>query len=571
MVMTWRHWPILIVLQALLLYLLVASPTAIADRNLTKRSSDDENYLYDSNVDDDGHSDHNEDVTDDDINQILFPETEAREGTFPSTEYTLNVSSLVQVVLYCDLHPTFCNKVQVAYAAAATEFIRVVNIKNSLRIAAYYYRFCDNKCSNDTIAWAVPSSQFTLPFEDGADLNYIYPQTLAKQLVPYGITSSWDDWDIEMDVNHDYYLCAVDFDEAYEKGWNGTDVPPGGKFWFQNETAIRSGQIDLKYVFLHEILHGAGFGSSWGDHLSHEASPFRQLLQGIFDPIELQLLTPSPLWVMLEQMGPIYVIGFQPTMIFDKFLVNVDASLHPNGHQSMADLGFEIQSFCVSDQTSAYISNFVNLFNRYGKSIPARELWLSMGRNHTLEFQFPPPAISNSSFSINDYLKSKYSRMVLSTGQNAMTSRLELGGRDFRPSLSNSHVGQMYAVSPDFLMTDDFRTGQTLDEIVKEVYADIDPIMYLVPFNGTLVNQTYQSPIGPGILRILDTMGYSTVLTNTNYMVNSEFNKTAKVHTCDAGDYDSLQATAYVSSAVSDFDASSFLIAVGLVSWLFFM
>ena len=41
------------------------------------------------------------------------------------------------------------------------------------------------------------------------------------------------DHDVDVEINHDVYMNAVDFDAAEEAGWNGTGVPPGGKFWFK--------------------------------------------------------------------------------------------------------------------------------------------------------------------------------------------------------------------------------------------------------------------------------------------------------------------------------------------------
>ncbi|KAF7723476.1 plasma membrane localization protein [Apophysomyces ossiformis] len=546
--------------------------------SLVKRSKverkDMNTLLSQLNIEPKAQSNHTDDGNQpgDDDDSILFPDPDIEGTKLPQTQYKANVSSLVQVMLFCDLEPSFCTKVQTAFAAATVEFIKVVNIKNSLVLTSYYYRFCDNQCLNDTIAWAEPASQFTLPFQDGADLNYIYPQALAKQLVPYGHTSSWDDWDIVMAINHDYYLSEVNLNKAYENGWTGAGVPPGGKFWFQNDSTIRSGQVDLKYVFLHEILHGAGFVSSWADYFSHEASPFRQLLQDVMDLIELQLLTPSPLWYIKKQMGPIYMIGFQPTMIFDKFLMNVDSQDNRSSRQSLADLGFDMQNFCVESETeNAYISNFVQLFNRYGKSIPARELWLSISRNQTLEFEFAPPAITNSSFNSNRYLKEKYTHMILATGSGAMNSRLEQGDLIFRPSLSNAHVDQLYAFTPDFLMTDHFRTGQTLEEIVKDAYEDQEVITYPVTLNGTVINQVYQSPIGPGILRMLDTMGYSTVLTNTNYSIDTKIDETIRAHpVCDNNNFRSMKAPSSVSNGITHFD-SYLLIVSFLLSWLLFL
>jgi hypothetical protein len=147
-------------------------------------------------------------------------------------QYTNTSDPLVQYDLECKADELFCNKVSKSVGAAIDEFTRVVNVKNSLLIKVSYYSFCEVSCSNDTFAWGIPTSQFTLPFEEGADLNYVYPQALAKQLAPYSSTSVWSQYDVEIAINHDVYMNAVDIDQATEDGWNGTNVPPNGKFWF---------------------------------------------------------------------------------------------------------------------------------------------------------------------------------------------------------------------------------------------------------------------------------------------------------------------------------------------------
>ena len=126
------------------------------------------------------------------------------------------------------------------------------------RIQATYYSFCEKGCANDTFGWGAPSSQvkkiftfttswkpnhqtysllillqFTLPFEDGADLNYIYPQALAKQLAPYSNTSAWANHDIALEINHDIYMNSINQEQAHNDGGNGTGVPAGGIYYLK--------------------------------------------------------------------------------------------------------------------------------------------------------------------------------------------------------------------------------------------------------------------------------------------------------------------------------------------------
>jgi hypothetical protein len=109
-------------------------------------------------------------------------------------------------------------------------------------------------------------------------------------------------------------------------------------------------------------------------------------------------------------------------------------------------------------------------------------------------------------------------------------------------------------------MVNQFTRGKTLQTLIDEGYTNIPAINYSI-VNTIMVNVTrvqnvttgnhtvstnvttiepreqitsyvYRSPIGPGILRILETIGYSTVLTNTNY--TASVTKTNKPDTtCD--------------------------------------
>ncbi|KAI8367463.1 uncharacterized protein BYT42DRAFT_504329 [Radiomyces spectabilis] len=441
----------------------------------------------------------------------------------------------VRYQLACNFTTTFCNKVSTAVRSAIDEFTRVVDIKNDLIIRVTYYNFCDKRCTNSTLAWGAPTSQFTLPFEEGADLNYVYPQALAKQLAPYSNTSVWADYDVDIEINHDIYLNAVDYDKARSHGWNGTGVPGPGKFWFQNDTAIGPDQVDLRYIVLHELLHGLGFISAWAAYFWTDASPFRLLVDGIIDPRDLQLVTPGPYWFVNDNTGPTFITGFQPTMIFDKYLVSLETDEdNVTKPVNLSDLGFDMQNFCVQD-SAAFIINFVKEFNASPQSIDANRLWISMTQKETLKFKFPPTTVANSSYNLNPYLNQTYHSMTLLTGEDVLNSQLEqLDRTSNRPGMSISHVDDSYATKPDFLMTATYITGQTLEDLVEDTYSDIPVIRYNSSLaNGSITEHTYKSAVGPGILRILDSMGYSTVLTKTNYTTEGNVKSPKPRSVCD--------------------------------------
>lgn len=301
----------------------------------------------------------------------------------------------------------------------------------------------------------------------------------------------------------------------------------------QNDTSIGADQIDLEYIILHEILHGLGFISSWSAYFANGASPFRTLIDGIIDPDELRLVTPSPYWYIKQQTGPVFVTGFQPTMIFDKFLWTKDVTYNSSSLVSLASVGFDMQNFCVQD-AKAFVMNFIEEFNASNQSRVANKLWTAMSQNGTLSFHFPPPAVKNSTYNYNTYLNETYTSMQMLTGGNTLTSETELSDRNFRLGISISHLDDSYLNTPDFIMAANFITGQKLSDIVQEMYSNIPTIFYNVSVNNTLQQHVYQSPIGPGVLRMFDSMGYSTILSNTNYTTSDNV-KTSKVSSvCDS-------------------------------------
>ncbi|CAO3601369.1 unnamed protein product [Absidia cylindrospora] len=399
----------------------------------------------------------------------------------------------------------------------------------SFSINITYHSFCDQGCSNSSFGFGIPSSQFILPFDSGPDLNHVYPQALAKQFVRSFDTSSvWAASDVTIELNHDAYMQSVDYGKAESMGWNGTGIPPTGRFWFMNDTSyidnndddptsnINEDQVDFRYVVLHELMHGLGFLSSWAAYFWSSTSPFRQLVENALDDSLLKVVTPGMYWSVLENYGPTFITGFQSTLIFDKFLISTQPSL-----TNMSQLGFDMQAFCQQD-TQAFILNFINAFQGSSQYTNATDLFDAMATPQTLFFGFATPAVANSTFLTNTYLASTYHNMTLLTGSVVLETQLEqFDQTSSRPGTVISHVDDTYNTTVDFLMTKGFWMGQTLEQITDETYAALpSPITYsVVTSNHSIVeHRNYTSPIGPGILRMLDTMGYSTALTNTSYV-----------------------------------------------------
>ncbi|CEI89499.1 hypothetical protein RMCBS344292_03854 [Rhizopus microsporus] len=489
-------------------------------------------------------------------------------------QYSNTSDQLVQYHFNCKADEAFCSKISNSINAAINEFTQVVNIKVALLLKISYYSFCEISCSNSTYGWGVPTSQFTLPFDEDDDLSYIYPQALAKQLAPYSSHSLWSNYDLEIAINHDVYMNSVNTEQAIRNGWNGTSTPPNGKFWFSNDTDILDYQVDFRAVFLHELLHGLGILSSWAAYFWTKMSPFRMLIDGIIDPLKVELVTPSPYWFVDGDAGPAYLSGFQPTMIFDKHLTVIDDSFNTTRSSfRLSELAVDMQkNFCVNNTEDAFIFNFVQIFSAANQSVAAHKLWVSLSQPETLRFQFRPPPVANSSFNRIDYLNRTYESMTLLTGQDMFAELVHetVDPSVNRPGLKIAHLDDMYADTVDFLMTRVYHPGRTLESLVTEYYNEIPEIRYNTTMNNsTVVEKIYRSPIGPGILRMLDSLKYSTVLTNTNYTTDESV-KTLKPRTsCDNNNANQIKTTPSSISIATSIKIKLTYVIVTLGSMLF--
>lgn len=61
-----------------------------------------------------------------------------------------------------------------------------------------------------------------------------------------------------IELNHDAYMASVDYEKAGLLGWNGTGVPPTGRYWFAvSDNALSpysknkvSSPADLKFYII---------------------------------------------------------------------------------------------------------------------------------------------------------------------------------------------------------------------------------------------------------------------------------------------------------------------------------
>ncbi|KAI8066638.1 hypothetical protein BC940DRAFT_319791 [Gongronella butleri] len=522
-----------------------------------------------------------------------FDDDDALPPSLANSEpWVVNATDKVTVELLCIIDHDFCAKVLDAIRHAVGYFTELVYLRRQLVIRAVYYEFCDHVCANDTYGMGSPAKQFTLPFKDG-DMNFAYPQALAKQLSPYEYTGTWTGHDIVIELNHDPYMMALlplNASDASTGGGstmaNGS-IPRGGKYWFRADgtnESILPYQVDFESIVLHQLLHGVGFASSWAAYFSSEASPFRTLLEQVVPVHQLKMLTPNPYWTVEPvNGGPTYMTGFQPTMIFDKFLY-LD-----NGSTSLMEMGFAMQEFCAQGN-DAFILHFVQQLQASPISAMARQLYDVLDQAKSpLTFQFTPPPASNTAtngsgtcpvissasgasnattmvvpmavpeedgdqgngndddnarMDINEYLQRVYRGVPLLSSHSSLNAldHHEQPSRLFRPGVSLAHVDDTREHGLDFIMTATYQEGTTLQAWTQKVYRHHPALFYELtsdaaasqnwtsaptsedddndagnsapPRVPTIITKKkrYASPIGPGILRILQAMGYNTIL-----------------------------------------------------------
>ncbi|CAO3619502.1 unnamed protein product [Cunninghamella echinulata] len=337
------------------------------------------------------------------------------------------------------------------------------------------------------------------------------------------------------------YMKDVDVEQAKGLGWNGTGIPPTGIYWFMNDTrynqtAIQKNQIDFRYIILHQLIHGLGFVSGWAPYFWSPTSPFRQLAIGGATVDQMKIVTPGMHWYINPNSqtgeGPLYITGFQYTTFFDKFLYSINytdgtslSSSSPGSPSlsNLTSLAIDFQNFCVQDW-DAFILQFLTKFSNSSQYQAARNLWNATSETDSLFFKFD----KQQGYYLTDPYLRQYENITLLTGQTFMDTVVEQYDETAnRPGASIAHLDSRYNSTVDFLMTQYYIRGQTLEDITQEMYKTIpSPIIYQITTyanhtTNITTNHTYTSPIGPGILHILDNIGYATVLSNVNYTLRA--------------------------------------------------
>ncbi|CAG8487377.1 15954_t:CDS:2 [Racocetra persica] len=170
---------------------------------------------------------------------------------------TLNLAAkgskknMFDVTFTCGVkNAVLCNKVKKTFETAGNIISSTLILNSPITLNASFVDFCvvmgecGGKTGLVTLGGASPAR--TIPLQDDDGLVRLYPQALVKQF-QFNIHPEYGPYDI-----------LAMFNSA------------GTNFWFDGDGKIKPDQQDFLYVVLHEMIHGLGLASNWGDYINDD-------------------------------------------------------------------------------------------------------------------------------------------------------------------------------------------------------------------------------------------------------------------------------------------------------------
>ncbi|KAL1924207.1 uncharacterized protein VTP21DRAFT_7242 [Calcarisporiella thermophila] len=175
-----------------------------------------------------------------------------------------------------------CNKAQADFELAGKLLSDSLVLKKPITVDAEFFSFCreiDGNCArpNNILGFAAPARMFPMKDVDGE--VRMFPQSLVKQMTD------------KADFAKDDITARFNSDFPYRFAQDGENAP-----------RVR-GQTDFLELIMHEMTHGLGFLSLWGDEVAPGAS---------------RLLTPM-LNLRIQKDGSAIFTGFSESA-FDRFM-----------------------------------------------------------------------------------------------------------------------------------------------------------------------------------------------------------------------------------------------------------
>ena len=364
--------------------------------------------------------------------------------------------------------PSFCQKARNAFAFVADHISQTVYFVNPIKVDVTLTPFCADplqpSCSalSRQVGSAAPA--LLIPLRDWDGRTRFYPQALARQ------------------YNHPIHpqFAPADIIARF-----ATDAPT----WFpEDNTPIQSNQIDFRWVALHEMMHGLGFGiSAWRDW----ARPA--------DPALAQRMTPYPVADMSQDISH----GFQFNgqfyeTVYDSGLVDAThLSTHPTSPPSSATNAYLSPGLAnpfflprLSDTVSYSLDYFLGPRSVNFASIQEFDRALQSTRAGQIAHALVQKTKTSPALAFDP--QDGQLPILLSTGPSIL---------NINPTAIIGHVDEdFYVKSEEFLMCPVIVAGITLE----------DQLTHVLQFIHRPQDAHIHSPyIGPGLRRILCYMGYS--------------------------------------------------------------
>ncbi|KXN71618.1 hypothetical protein CONCODRAFT_78246 [Conidiobolus coronatus NRRL 28638] len=225
-------------------------------------------------------------------------------------------------------------------------------------------------------------------------------------------------------------------------------------FYFQSEGGqISRGQSDFLLVVSHELVHGLGFATIYNDYITKPGS-------------QAQAIFPNP-EVSSYSDGKAKINNFYES-IFDRYVVLTQ------NKQSLSSVTDVINGYLVDNKDRIFRSKeeaFKNFVDSSQYQV-AKDLLNTAQTEGSMEFVF------------NTTSKTPFSSLVLETSL-----------KPYAPSSSISHASaKNYLNTKEFLMKHEMSSGNSLSKLVSSVGS----------------GSWDTAPYGPGLIAVLETIGYPT-------------------------------------------------------------
>jgi hypothetical protein len=230
------------------------------------------------------------------------------------------------------------------------------------------------------------------------------------------------------------------------------DFNSDANFYFQSQGGkISNQQSDFLFVVSHELIHGLGFASLYNDYFS-ESTP--------------TALFPNPQTATYND-GTAKISNFFES-VFDKYVVLT------SNKRSLSSITEVINGYISSNKDKTFKNEDLAYQNFIDSSQyqVAKDLLQTAQTDGSMEFVF------------NTTSKIPFNSLVLETNL-----------KPYSPSSSVSHVAlKNYQNSKDFLMKYEMSPGSSLSKLVASIGG----------------GNWDTAPYGPGLIAVLETMGYPT-------------------------------------------------------------